>query len=60
LDEAPTVLEELRKGPPLSPEEIERCRKLSAKEDRIVDEMEPSDEVGRREGLFQVQVASRE
>jgi hypothetical protein len=40
LDEAPAVLEELRKRPPLSAEEIERRRRLSAEENRIVDEME--------------------
>jgi hypothetical protein len=44
LDEAPAVLEELRKRPPLSPEEIERRRRLSAEENRIVDEMEPMEE----------------
>jgi uncharacterized protein (DUF433 family) len=44
LDEAPAVLEELRKRPPLSAEEIERRRRLSAEENRIVDEMEPLEE----------------
>jgi hypothetical protein len=44
LDEAPAVLEALRKRPPLSPEEIARRRKLSAEENRIVDEMEPLEE----------------
>ncbi len=44
LDEAPSVLEELRKRPPLSSEEIERRRKLSAEGNKIVDEMEPLEE----------------
>lgn len=44
LNEGLSVLEELRKRPPLSPEEIERRRKLSAEEDRIVNEMEPLEE----------------
>lgn len=41
LGEAPAVLDGLRKRPPLSPEEIERRRKLSAEGNKIVDEMEP-------------------
>ncbi|MGH7863163.1 MAG: hypothetical protein ACREOS_13135 [Candidatus Dormibacteraceae bacterium] len=44
LDEASAVLEELRKRPPLSPEEIERRRRLSAEGNKIVDEMEPLEE----------------
>jgi hypothetical protein len=44
LDEAPTVLEQLRKRPPLPPEEIERRLKLSAEGNKIVDEMEPLEE----------------
>ena len=39
-DELPAVLDQLDKEP-LSPEEIERRRKLSAEGNKIVDEMKP-------------------